>query len=147
MNKGLNVLVGDNETGKSTILEAIHLALCGLLNGRYLKSELNQDIFNNDIRDEYLKNLKETTGSGEVPLPPQIVIEIFMDDVEDDSLKALFEGNGNSTRQKACGVLIKIAFNETHLPYYEELVKAGDVQSIPIEYYDFSWSSFARDEK
>ena len=27
LNKGLNILVGNNETGKSTILEAIHLAL------------------------------------------------------------------------------------------------------------------------
>ena len=27
LNKGLNILVGDNEAGKSTILEAIHLAL------------------------------------------------------------------------------------------------------------------------
>lgn len=59
LSKGLNVLVGNNETGKSTILEAIHLALCGLLNGRYLKQELTQDIFNNDIRNEYLMSLKD----------------------------------------------------------------------------------------
>ncbi len=38
-NKGLNILVGDNESGKSTILEAIHLALTEMLNGRYLKNE------------------------------------------------------------------------------------------------------------
>ena len=30
LNKGLNILVGNNETGKSTILEAIHLALTGM---------------------------------------------------------------------------------------------------------------------
>ena len=94
-----------------------------------------------------MKSLKEPAESESIPLPPQIVIEIFIDGIEDDSLKALFEGNGNSTRQKACGVQFKIALNETHLPYYEELVKCGDVQSIPIEYYDFSWSSFARDER
>lgn len=147
LNEGLNILVGDNESGKSTILEAIHLALSGLLNGRYLKLELTQDIFNNDVRNEYLKSLKEPVESESTPLPPQIVIEIFIDGIENDSLKALFEGNGNSTKQKACGVQFKIALNETHFPYYEELVKCGDVQSIPIEYYDFSWSSFARDER
>ena len=32
---GLNILVGDNEAGKSTILEAINLALSGILGGRY----------------------------------------------------------------------------------------------------------------
>ena len=54
LNKGLNILVGDNETGKSTILEAIHLALTGLLNGRYLKNELTQHLFNNDVVSDYI---------------------------------------------------------------------------------------------
>jgi putative ATP-dependent endonuclease of OLD family len=40
LNEGLNILVGNNESGKSTILEAIHLALTGLFNGKYLKNEL-----------------------------------------------------------------------------------------------------------
>jgi predicted ATP-binding protein involved in virulence len=39
--KHLNIIVGDNEAGKSTIIEAIHLALSGLLKGRYLKTELS----------------------------------------------------------------------------------------------------------
>ena len=34
---GVNILVGNNEAGKSTILEAIHLGLSGVLNGRYLR--------------------------------------------------------------------------------------------------------------
>ena len=35
LNRGINIIVGNNEAGKSTILEAIHLALTGLLNGKY----------------------------------------------------------------------------------------------------------------
>jgi len=35
---GLNIIVGNNEVGKSTILEAINLALSGFLNGRYLRN-------------------------------------------------------------------------------------------------------------
>jgi len=46
LNDGLNILVGNNEAGKSTILEAIHLALTGLFNGKYLKNELTQYLFN-----------------------------------------------------------------------------------------------------
>ena len=49
LNNGINIIVGNNEAGKSTILEAIHLALSGLLNGRYLKNELSQYIFNKEI--------------------------------------------------------------------------------------------------
>ena len=30
LNEGVNILVGDNEAGKSTIIEAIHLAFTGL---------------------------------------------------------------------------------------------------------------------
>ena len=49
LNSTLNILVGDNEAGKSTILEAINLALTGTLNGKYLRNELSQYIFNNKI--------------------------------------------------------------------------------------------------
>lgn len=40
-NNGLNILVGDNEAGKSTILEAIHLALSGWIYGKYRVSVSN----------------------------------------------------------------------------------------------------------
>ncbi len=40
LNKGMNIIVGDNEAGKSTFLEAIHLALTGLLYGRPAAYEL-----------------------------------------------------------------------------------------------------------
>ena len=40
LNEGLNVIVGNNECGKSTLLEAVHLALSGQINGRPIQSEL-----------------------------------------------------------------------------------------------------------
>ena len=49
LNDCVNIIVGNNEAGKSTILEAIHLALSGLLNGRYLKNELSQYLFNKEV--------------------------------------------------------------------------------------------------
>lgn len=54
-NEGLNILVGDNEAGKSTILEAIHLCLSGILDGRYLKNDFHQYLFNYEVVEEYLK--------------------------------------------------------------------------------------------
>jgi len=33
LNKELNIIVGDNEAGKSTLLDAINLVLTGQLNG------------------------------------------------------------------------------------------------------------------
>jgi putative ATP-dependent endonuclease of OLD family len=142
LNKSLNILVGDNEAGKSTILEAIHLALSGWIYGKYLKTELTQSLFNNKVVDKYLKSLKNDNRL----TPPNILIELFFE-IEDDSLKATFEGNGNSLKQKACGIQFKISFNEKYQGEYNILLENSDeISSLPIEYYDFSWSSFARDD-
>lgn len=32
--EGINILVGNNESGKSTILEAVHMALSGIFRGK-----------------------------------------------------------------------------------------------------------------
>ena len=135
-NKGLNLLVGDNESGKSTILEAIHLALTGLLNGRYLKNELTQYLFNIDSVNDYLKNLHD----GGIALLPHILIELSF---EGEDI-AFFEGDGNSEKKKACGISFKIEFDDKYQAEYEELIKYGNIKTIPIEYYDIVWTSFAR---
>ena len=137
LNGGLNILVGDNEAGKSTILEAIHLALTGLFNGRYLKNELTQYLFNNQVVAKYLYDLDQ----GKVAIPPYILIEIF---ISGEDLP-LFEGNGNSEKTKECGISLKIAFDDKYQAEYGQLIKKGNVKTLPIEYYDIFWTSFARE--
>lgn len=137
LNEGLNILVGDNEAGKSTILEAIHLALSGLFNGRYLKNELTQYLFNNEVVAEYVEKL----GKGESAPLPHILIEVFV--VGDDLAK--FEGDSNSEGKKECGISLKIAFDEKYQGEYEEFIKSGNIKTIPIEYYDVFWTSCARE--
>jgi putative ATP-dependent endonuclease of the OLD family len=136
LNNGINIIVGNNEAGKSTILEAVHLALSGLLNGRYLRNELSQYLFNKEIEARYLESLKTDN-----PLPPPyILIEIFF---EGDDLP-LFEGDGNSMRRKASGISFKIEFDSQYVDDYEELIKT-EVTTVPIEFYKITWSTFARD--
>jgi len=143
LNSGLNILVGDNEAGKSTILEAINLALSGWIYGRYLGTELTQALFNNKVVETYLESL-ETDNNFR---PPHIMIELFFD-IDDDSLKALFEGNGNSLKEKECGIQFEISFDEKYQKEYSLLINNDDkLGSLPIEYYEFSWSSFARDDR
>ena len=139
LNNGINIIVGDNEAGKSTVIEAIHLALTGILNGRYLKNELTEYIFNNEVVLEYIESLKE----GNTPLPPpHALIEVFME----GSDLAEFEGDGNSEKVNACGVFVKIAFDDRYQKEYELLIKSGDIKTLPIEYYNMVWATFARDE-
>ncbi len=100
LNNGLNILVGNNEAGKSTILEAIHLALSGLSNGRYFKNELSEYFFNNQAVIEY-----KTSLHTEHPMDaPEILIEVF---IAGDDLP-FFEGDGNSEKRKECGIVLRI---------------------------------------
>lgn len=139
LNKGVNILVGDNEAGKSTIIEAIHLALTGLHNGKYLRNELSQYVFNNEVVAEYIQGLEQNNTAN--PLP-KILIEIFIESEE----AAEFEGDGNSEKAKVSGFSLKIEFDENYQKEYEDLVKLGGIKTLPIEYYNVSWSSFSRDE-
>lgn len=138
LDKGINIIVGENEAGKSTIIEAIHLALSGLLNGKYINNELTQYIFNYEVVKEYLYKLDK----GIACMPPHILIEVYIDG-EDISE---FEGNGNSEKSNSSGISLKIAFDEKYKKEYEDLIKIGGIKSLPIEYYNILWSSFARDE-
>ena len=139
LNKGVNILVGNNEAGKSTIIEAIHLALTGLYNGKYLRNELSQYVFNNEVVAEYIQGLEQNNTAQ--PLP-KILIEVFFEGEGTPE----FEGDGNSEKAKISGFSLKVEFDENYQREYEDLVKLGGIKTLPIEYYNVSWSSFSRDE-
>lgn len=144
LNPQINILVGDNEAGKSSIIEAINLALSGLIYGKYIGTEITQPLFNVGVVSKYLQSLKTDT-----PLdPPEILIEVFFEIEGNEALKAQLEGSGNSRKSKASGVQFSICFNEKYRAEYNLLLNSGSsLESLPIEYYDFSWSSFARDDR
>lgn len=133
-NQGINIIVGDNESGKSTILEAIYLALTGLYNCRNIKNELTQFIFNKEAVKEYVDSIH----AGHPLELPSILIEIYLEG--DDA--ALFKGNVNSSGVDCCGLFLCIKFDEQYNAEYSELIKNG-IDSLPIEYYKVEWSSFA----
>lgn len=137
LNSGLNIIVGDNEAGKSTVLEAINLALTGLYSGRYLLNELSQYLFNSSAVDEYLTSLNTET-----PIhPPSILIELYLSGEERPFLK----GSKNTDGTDCSGVFLKIEFDDSYKPVYEELIKTGDLKTLPIEYYHVIWKGFSRD--
>jgi putative ATP-dependent endonuclease of OLD family len=139
LNDGLNVIVGANESGKTTILEAIQLALSGLLHGRPLKNELTSYLFNLAAQQNYLQSLVTP-----LPLPPpSITIELFFAGASSEL--AELEGDGNSEKAQASGVVYKIEFDEeNYRGPYEEMLIAGSLTSIPVEYYRTTMRSFAR---
>lgn len=138
LNPGLNILVGDNEAGKSTILEAIHLALTGVYCGRRVQNEITPYLINSNAISEYTESLKSDSPIA----PPGLMIEIYFA----GSINPVFEGNGNSDKQdKVEGFLFEIAFAEQFTEEYEKLVQEKEIASLPTEYYLASWHHFGRD--
>ena len=132
-----NILVGDNEAGKSTILEAINLALSKKLNGRFLENELSPYLFNTEIVKVYLHELNE----GRNPTLPESSIELYFDEVED---LASFRGSNNSLHENCIGIRLTISFDDDYAEEYEKLLEdRAQIKLIPIEYYKVSWRSFA----
>lgn len=139
-NENINLLVGDNESGKSTILEAIHVALTGRYAGRSIRNQLSSYLFNSETVQEYL----ESVESGHPSAPPQIMIEIYFK----SGTIPEYEGNGNSKNNDGKeGIKFTIEFSEKFKADYGKLLKSQKLTSLPIEFYEAKWFSFSRYEK
>lgn len=136
-NPSMNILVGDNECGKSTILEALNLVLTRRLNGRIVDAELTPHLFHTDSVAEFVGSVK-----AKKPLaPPKIVIEAYLDD---DPALATLKGKNNEAGENAAGIRIEIVFNDDYRLEYTKLLEDPDsVATVPVEYFRVSWTSFA----
>lgn len=133
-NKNTNILVGNNEAGKSTILEAINLCLSGLTNGRYLKNEINEFYFNTCVVNRFLHNPNEQ--------PPHILIELYLDSDEANKDLELIKGTRNTRKDNCPGVKLKISFDEKYKEEYELYKQNSGSKNFPIEYYKIDWLNF-----
>ena len=139
LNKHLNIIVGDNETGKTTLLEAINLVLSFQLDGRNIQYELNPYIFNSDIVKDYFTDRKNKKFAS----PPHILIEAYFDDDQSSDLTKL-KGKNNSASENCPGLYLKVELNEDFADDFHEYIHKSETPDIlPIEYYTAVWRSFA----
>lgn len=131
-------MVGNNEAGKSTILEAIHLVLSGIFRGKPIRGNLSQYLFNYEVINKYLNDI----NNGGYAEPPYILIELYMDNTFPELEGDMF--TDKNSKGNTYGISMKIALDEKYHEEYESMVELGDVMSLPIEYYDVEWYSFAR---
>ena len=135
-NAGMNIFVGNNEIGKSTILEAIHLALTGIYRNRYLKGDLSNYLFNQEAIDDYFSALY----NGNPTTPPAISIEVWFDEADE------FVGNTNSEKAlKGVGLTYSIELNEDFRQEFDAYVMKSHSHTLPVEYYTVKWESIRRD--
>lgn len=137
-NAGTNIIVGDNESGKSSLLEAISLALTGRLNGKWAQDELNPYWFNATAVERYFASLDT-----DVPLPPpEILIELYLTN-KDDNLQYLL-GVHNSRLETAPGVKMSIAPNPDYAVEFANYMAAENRPTIlPTEWYSVDWRQFS----
>lgn len=136
-NDTLNIIVGNNEAGKTTLLEAINLALTGQLNGRNINNELTPYLFNMNVMKKYVNDIANNAKV----VPPQILIEVYLTDNEET---AHLLGTNNSKKQNCPGISLSIEFDDTFSEEYNNYISSQEkVTTIPIEYYKVCWYSFA----
>ena len=94
----LSILVGDNGVGKSTILEAIHLALTGMYRGEPIRKALSESLFNNNDVAAFVT----AVSTGDFSKLPFIKIEVFLCGGDGHDAEYL-SGGVNSEKQKNVG--------------------------------------------
>ncbi|MFF0229792.1 ATP-dependent endonuclease [Micromonospora sp. NPDC005254] len=133
----MNILVGDNESGKSTLTEAIYLALSGKINGRSASEELNPFWFHRPRVLEYF----EKHGSQQAIAAPQIFIELHLSD-GDDNVHQL-RGVHNSLKLDCPGVRLLIEPNEDFEQEFAAYMMDRPPRVLPVEFYRVEWRDFS----
>ena len=133
----LNIIVGNNDTGKSTILDALQLVTTGKINGVYAERALSMNLFNMKAQREFSDSL----DSKEIILP-EIIIEIFG---KKDDRYADLSGTNNTLGEDCPGMQVKIEFDETYETEYRDRVSKKEITQIPIDYYKISKHYFSGD--
>jgi len=135
---GLNVIVGGNEAGKSTLLEAISLGLTGRVNGRWGEEELNPYWFNQQLVSDYFTQL----AAGESPTAPEILVELHLSTSNPDL--HIHRGVYNSRADDVPGVRIHIRPSAEYAQELTDYLADPDRPAIvPVEYYEVQWQDFA----
>ena len=136
-NDHLNILVGDNDIGKSTVVEAINLALTSRLNGKFLAYEMTPYLFNAQTTREYVSQL----ASDPKTTPPEVIIELYLQDQPGCEILC---GSNNLDGSESYGVRLRIALDPDFREESNEFVKEPtQVSLVPTEYYKVEWVGFS----
>lgn len=134
---GTNILVGSNDSGKSTLIEAINLALTGRVNGRLFGQELSPYYVNSQAAKKYIHELQ----SNQKATPPTIIIEVYL---EDGGEAEILRGTNNLSGEDACGIRIQAKLSPDFAEEYRNfVVNPEGVRLVPTEYYRVDWLGFS----
>lgn len=133
-NKKINIIVGDNESGKSTLLEVIDVVL--LQKYRNYDKYIIKELLNRDLISEFEENPC-------VENLPQITINMELE-LENTPANGLFYGENHDfeKNKKLFGIRFICEIPQEFIPDLISIISNG---KIPYEYYQMSWNTFQGD--
>lgn len=137
LDPALTILVGNNDAGKSTLLEAIHVALTGRYGRQHVLAEVTQYHINQESSDAYLAAIRR----GDKATPPSVLIELYLKEADEFQE---FRGTNNSLRENTCGIRLLLELDPLFEPEYRMLLAEArhTLRAVPIEYYRAEWTGF-----
>lgn len=136
--KGVNILIGENEAGKSSILDAINV----VLNQKYgnFDKYIIEELINKDNLNKFLSTKKYEDL-------PKISIEIFLD-LENIPQNEIFYGvyhsdNPSLKSEKEnfkYGIIFECCFDDE---YKNEMITTIQEGKIPFDFYKLTWNTFS----
>ena len=128
-NRRRNIFVGDNESGKSSVLQAIDLCARG---SRHRVEDIGvETLFNVNAVKEFM------AGDKSINKLPILFVELYLADIIDEGL----DGNENSDNVVTNGVRLLIE-PDIALSRQTMQVLQGEHASFPFEFYSISFCTF-----
>lgn len=124
------IVVGDNESGKTSILSAIDLTLGASLSR--IESLGLDTLFNKEVCDKFLAQDEGVEGL------PDMEVEVFLDNINEPDL----HGENNSYGKPCHGIKLICAPNTDYEEEIREVLNS-DLDLIPFEFYKISFETFA----
>lgn len=135
LNPDINIFVGDNDAGKSTILEALSILTTGKLNGFAFERQIKANLFNRETREAFVASI----NSGARVNPPKIIFEAYFDG------DPMYKGTNNTLSEDTAGINVTVDIAESNTETYKRMLSSGEVKDIPVELYTVSYHYFNGD--
>jgi putative ATP-dependent endonuclease of OLD family len=131
----MNLLIGDNEAGKSTILLAVDLIISA--NITKVESIGLETLFNKECICQF------KSGNRDIENLPEILIEIYFGGFSEHDVPNLdFDGVNNSLGQDNYGMKLICKPRDDYLSDIKEILQQDNF-IFPFEYYSIMFKSFA----
>ena len=130
LDEKLNVFIGDNESGKSTILEAIHLVISG--KKKKIDTLYLENIFNYEVVSQFLESDHQYGNL------PKLFVELYLDEQYNPDLF----GRNNSENREYNGLRFECIPNDDLSKEINDIISTEE-GIFPFEYYSINYYTFA----